>query len=142
MQANLECGPSSSSSTLKQEPKHIQQAILKEFPNVCLSRPKWIKHHSTVYKTSTDDVYVIYGSDGLDPVFAKLISIIVLGTDYPMFEVALCKTLYFDDHFHSYALTITASIEIISYTKLYDQYVYHGYQSNDITFITLRYYFQ
>ena len=57
LQANLECGPSLSSSTLKQEPKHIQQAILKEFPNadksICLSRPKWIKHHSTVYKTST-----------------------------------------------------------------------------------------
>ena len=33
LQANLEFGPSLSFSTLKQEPKHIQQDNLKEFPN-------------------------------------------------------------------------------------------------------------
>ena len=103
LHSELECGPSSPSSLLKNEPLDIHQALLCLFPNTSLentiTRPKWIKYLGTLYKAN--NAYIILKSDGLDPVFAKLTSITVIGSDLVMFDIMLCNTLYFNDHYFS-----------------------------------------
>ena len=146
LHSKIECGPSATCSILRDESPDVQCAILKIFPNASLDikliHTKWVKYLGTEYKSGAADTYVILGSDGLDPVFAKLMSIIIVGTDFVIFDVMLCTCLYFSEHFHSYVVNTTTNRNLVSCYSLYDHYVYHGHQlSDNLTYISLRYYF-
>ena len=146
LSSKLECGPLSSVTYLRDESQETQDAIRKIFsttdisPDITLTRPNWIKYFGTLYKNS--NAFVIIGSDGLDPLFAKIMSFIVVGSDFAVLEVNLCKTLYFDSHFSSYVIDYTSNRDLVALNKLYDHYVYHGYELADNSkHISLRYYF-
>ncbi len=66
-----------------------------------LHRPNWVRR---------DRVH------GLDPCFAYIDELIVVGGDLLFFLARLCDMLYFDDHYHSYVIKITPQQSI--YTKL------------------------
>ena len=111
LSSSLECGPSSPSTFLSDEPEDIQLALqnllltIDISSDITVSRPNWIKYLATLYKPS--NAYLIKGSDGLDPIFAKILSVMVIGSDFAIFEVMLCKTLYFTNHFYSYVIELT-----------------------------------
>ena len=98
LRCHPECGPVISSTQLKDEPGDIQDRLHKIFqkvhlsPNVLVSRTNWIKYLGTTYKPN--NAFVIAGSDGLDPIFAKILSIIVVASDFVVFEVTFCKTIF------------------------------------------------
>ena len=134
--SKLECGPSATCSILRDEAPDVQCAILKIFPNASLDikliHTKWVKYLGTEYKSGVDDTYVIVRSDGLDPVFAKLMSIIVVGTDFVIFDVLICTCLYFSEHFHSYVVNITTTNrDLVLCYSLYDQFIM------DINYLTI-----
>ena len=141
-----ECGPVTSITQLKDESHDIQDRLCKIFqkrrtsPDITVSRTNWINCLGTTFKPN--NAFVITGSDGLDPIFAKVMSIIVVASDFVIFEVNLCKTLYFDSHFSSFVIDYTSDRDLVALENLYDHYVYHSYTLSDQSVhITLRYIF-
>ena len=55
-----------------------------------------------------NNAYLIVDTDGLDPVFGRLDEILVIGGDQVVFVASMCKSLYFDDHYHAYAISVTS----------------------------------
>ena len=81
----LECGPARSrdrggSKLLKDECTTYQDQIIKIIPQISpessLFYPSWVKRNGRQF--TTNNVYLIIGSDGLDPVFGKLNDLIVM----------------------------------------------------------------
>lgn len=64
------------------------------------------------------------GYDGLDPVFAFIEELIVIGGDMVLFSVQHCDVRYFDDHYHAYVVDHTSQQSLT--TKLLDRNVYHA----------------
>ena len=85
--------------------------------------------------------FLIKESDGLDPKFVKLEEILVIGNCLITFIVNECKVLYFDDHYHAYAIELTPNKSILNADMLYDHNIYHGHKINSIVHISLKYYF-
>ena len=57
------------------------------------------------------------------------------------FIVYECKVLYFDDHYHAYAIELAPNKSVLNADMLYDHNVYHGHKINSIVHISLKYYF-
>ncbi len=60
-----------------------------------------------------NNAFATTGSDGLDPRFACIQDLIVIGGDMVFFCVKLCDVLYFDDHFHAYVINISSQQTIV-----------------------------
>lgn len=140
--SSFECGPVKSRTVLQDESVDIQMSILREVPNApietVIHRPNWVRFDGVLYKNN--NAFVIIGSDGLDPRFGCIDDVIVIGGDMVFFCVKLCEMLYFDDHFHAYAINTTSQKTIV--TKLFDRNVYHCHKlSDDHHYITLNYFF-
>jgi hypothetical protein len=120
--SNMECGPSSLTTLLKEETQEFQ-AVLQEHINVNLettiTRPSWIKYFGVLYNPS--NAFAFKSSDGLDPILAQMLSVIVTGSDYPFLEILLCTTVYYDDHLLSYAINVTQNRELLQTSQLYDR---------------------
>ena len=68
-----------------------------------MSRPAWVKiFNSTIKK----NVYVVTNHDGHFPVFSMIIDVLVL-CDIVVLHVCHCKTDFFDDHYHAYAVLLS-----------------------------------
>ena len=50
----------------------------------------------------SSNCYVVTGSDGTDPTFARVVDIFVVGTDLPVLQLQSCQVSYYDEHYHSY----------------------------------------
>lgn len=140
--SSFECGPAKSPTLLKDEKYDIQDHIIREVPNIAmdtlLHRPNWVCRDRVQYKSN--NAYIIVGTDGLDPCFAYVDELIVVGGDLLFFLVRLCEVLYFDDHYHAYVIKVTSQQSI--YTKLLDRNVYHSHVlSNGLSYITLKHFF-
>ena len=143
--APLEVGPpecGSGITVVNNETEYVKSGIINVFPQISqeavVFRPKWVRRHGTLY--NNNNVYLIIKSDGLDPVFGRLDELVVLGGDSVIFVLSLCKVLFFDDHYHSYAITVGSQRLFIS--EIIDHNVYHGHKmANGHTYITLKYHF-
>ena len=136
-----ECGPSKTPTLLKDERAEFQANVLKEMPNIrmdtVLHRPNWVHREGVTYKSN--NAFVIVGSDGLDPLFACIDELIVIGGDMLIFCVRLCDVLYFDSHYHAYVINVTSQQSVIS--KLLDRNVYHCHKLLDnLSYITLKHF--
>ena len=139
---SLECGPGNNPSPLSSEPESLRESILCSNPTVdtgsAVFRPSWVRHNGVLYKAN--NCFLMKGSDGLDPKFVKLEEILVIGNCLLTFVVYECKVLYFDDHYHSYAIELTPNKSIVNADRLYDHNVYHGHKINSVVHISLKYY--
>ena len=70
-----------------------------------ICRPAWVKVDGILYKAN--NAYLVVDTDGLDPVFGRLDDILIISSGVVVFNVAKCKTLYFDEHYHAYAVKVT-----------------------------------
>lgn len=142
----IQCGPPAEAGSgivlLKHESQDFQFGICSIFPQLSeeasVYHTKWVNNNGILYKNN--NVYVIIKSDGLDPVFGQLDNILVIGGNLVIFVLYICEVLFFDDHYHAYVVQATSRRSFIS--QLYDNNVYHGHKlANDLTYITLKYYF-
>lgn len=145
LDSQLECGPAvkghGNHATLREEPTALREVLVSVIPEVNLDskvfRPTWVKREGIVYKAN--NCFLICGSDGLDPKFVKLDEVLIIGGSLLVFVARQCKLLYFDEHFHSYAVEVTASRSVIC--DLHYNNVYHAHKIDNVLYITLRHYF-
>lgn len=77
---SLECGPAkgggSGLSFVKDEVPDIQEGLRSVFPELnqeaAIFRPTWTRKHSVTYQNN--NAYVIVRSDGLDPIFGRMMT--------------------------------------------------------------------
>ena len=141
--SRLECGPMSMAPvTLMDENDLIRSRIIEHVPSVCMdtkvSRPNWISRDGVTYKNN--NAYVVIGHDGMDPVFAIIEELIVIGGDMVLFCVRNCIVRYFDDHYHAYVVDHTSQQSLT--VELLDRNVYHAHVMSDgLSYITLKHSF-
>ena len=143
LHSRLECGPLSKAPvTLKDTNELIQSFIINKIPEICMdamvSHPNWICQDGVTYKNN--NAYVVIGHDGIDPVFAVIEELIVIGGDMVLFCVRHCIVRYFDDHYHAYVVDHTSQQSLK--VELLDRNVYHAHvMSNGLRYITLKHSF-
>ena len=87
-----------------------------------------------LYKVNNS--YLVVDTDGLDPVFGRLNNILIVSNSLIVFQVIKCETLFFEAHYHAYAITS----EQLLYTKLLCYDVYHAHTlSNGYSYVSLKY---
>lgn len=100
----IECGPGIGPRKVCDEIPDIQEGLRKLMeisPDSSVFHPRWVRKDGITYK---DDVFLITGYDGLDPIFSQLDELLVVGGDLIVFIVHSCTTLFFDSHYHAYAV--------------------------------------
>lgn len=106
LKQQFECGPSSLSHALSSETQDFKESFHQLLPNVnhdtIISHPSWIQVNGVLYKQN--NCYVITGSDGTDPTFARVVDIIVASPDVSLLKLQSYPVSYFDEHFHSYVI--------------------------------------
>ncbi len=103
-----------------------------------MSHPKWVRLDGVTYKNN--NAYVVIGHDGIDPVFALIEELIIVGGDLVLFSVRNCNVRYFDDHYHSYVVDYTSQLSLI--VELLDRNVYHAhFMSDGLPYVTLKHSF-
>lgn len=141
--SSFECGPplrETGITLVKDENNDIQDSLLHIVPDLSLEavvfHPKWVKKDGILYQCN--NVYLITGSDGLDPIFSHLDDLLVIGGDMCVFVVSLCNVNYYDSHYHAYVINVTSHRFVTSI--LHDHNVYHGHKLADgQTYISLKY---
>lgn len=135
----IECGPGVGPLQFLDETPDIQEGLRKLVvisPDATVFHPRWIRKDGILYK---DEAFIITGSDGLDPIFAKLDQLLVVGGDMVVFIVYPCNTLCFDSHFHAYVVEINTQRVLVS--DLACPNVLHGRKVNNYTYVGLNYFF-
>ena len=143
IKSTFQCGPPTHGTGIThvhQEPKNIQENLVKLFSNLdsdtTVFRAKWVSKNGILYQCN--NAHVIIDTDRLDPVFGRIDEVLVVGGDQIVFVVSLCKTEYFDGHYHSYVINVTSHRSLLSTLK--DHNVYHGHTLSDgFTYISLKY---
>ena len=138
----FDCGPINTMSSLGSESSAIKQSILEMFPGISegshVYHPSWVKKDGVTYKSN--NAYVVFQYDGLDPVFACIDDLIVLAEDTLLFDVRVCITKYFDNHYHAYVIDVTSKKLLIS--SVIDRYIYHAHLLADgCRYLTLKHTF-
>ena len=137
----LECGPGGSPTFFHGESQHMRAALLNIISDIsrdcAIFRPSWVFYNHKTYKPN--NCFLIKCTDGLDPMFVRLVELLVLHGSQIVFIVQECQVLYFDEHFHSYAIQLLPNKSAI--INLYDHYIYHSQKIGSVLYISLRYYF-
>ena len=136
---SLECGPSGSIGLVQNENKNLQQSLQLEIPQLSLEaticRPTWVKINGILYKLNNS--YLVVDKDGLDPVFGHLHDILIVSNSLVVFQVIKCETLFFEAHYHAYAIKPTS--EQLLYTKLLCYDVHHAHTlNNGYSYVSLK----
>ena len=139
----LECGPGNLPSSLSCESDNVKTMLTESNSTIDLAstvfRPSWVRSDGIMYKAN--NCFLIESSDGLDPIFVKLEEILVIGNCLVTFIVRKCIVLYFEDHYHSYAIEILPTKSLVSLDSLYDHTVLHGHVINGVVYVALKHYF-
>ena len=108
--------------------------IVQSNPTIDLAlsvfRPSWVRYDGIMCKAN--NCFLIKACDGLDPVFVKLEEILVIGSSLVTFIVQGCNVLYFEDHYHSYAIEVSPAKSVVYLESLYDCSVLHGHMINSV----------
>ena len=143
LRSRLECGPTTMTPVkLMDENELIRSRIIEQVPGVCMdtmvSRPNWVYRDGVTYKNN--NAYVVIGHDGMDPMFAIIEELIVIGGDMVLFCVRNCNVRYFDDHYHAYVVDHTSQQSLT--VELLDRNVYYAHvMSDNLSYITLNHSF-
>lgn len=89
-------------------------------------RPTRVSLNEIVYKCN--NTFLVLENDGLDPVSGHLDDVIVVSGSLVVYCVSY-KTLYFENHYHSYIIEGTSAKKCIS--TLWDHNVYHAHKLKD-----------
>ena len=108
-----------------------------------VSHPIYVKSNGVMFKKN---VLMLISFDVLDPVFCKIVDI--LNTKCGLFlMISEHKTLYYDDHYHAYAIQKHSELlRIVNTSSIPFSNVLHPRRSfdknEDITYINLKTYIE
>ena len=146
LKSTIEVGPGNQSCTLSELPESLANLICQSLPeisgNVTVFSPNWVKQNGVYY--SNNNSYLITGTDGMNPLFGRIINLYLVGGDLLLFHLYQCQNLYFDDHFHSYIVTEMPNMNMICIEDILSPWVLHGHKlftDGRETFITLKHLF-
>ena len=137
----IECGPGVGPKQFCDETPGIQgglSSLMEISPESSIFHPRWVRKDGIMYK---DNIFLVTGSDGLDPVFAQLDELLVVGGDLIIFILHPCTTLFFDSPYHAYAVDVKPQRILKCISDLADPNVLHGRRVNEYTYVALKYYF-
>ncbi len=121
----LERGPST--VTVLQNEAINTQSLLKDHgisdPSAALCHTRWVSLDGVRYCANNN--FVVIGAKNSMPVFGEITDIIC-HTDIVLFEIVVYDTVFFDSHFHSYAILATSRLAIHPVTSLKDPFVLHS----------------
>lgn len=142
MNSPLECGPYDQSLPIDCEPRHIREALFSLIQGIhaetTVVRPTWVKTEGITIKKGA---YIITGSDGMHPIFGKVLDLLVL-LNMVVIEVMLCPVEYFDSHYHAYSVIRSQNMSYVLFSNLTDKSVLHAHRKCGNLFIFLKHYFQ
>ena len=137
----LECGPCDPPMPIENMPVHIQESLKSILPTLSYEtevvHPKWVK---CLGRTIKINGYVVRGSDGLHPTFGKIIDILVL-VDIVVLHISHYNVEYFDNHFHSYAITPSVDQSYLCFSELSVSTILHAHRIDNVLYIYLKEYF-
>ena len=84
-----------------------------------------IPHHGLIVNEMSVkfNMFVLLRSESFYPVFGKIVSIYLPGT-FCFVRILICKTGYFEEHFHSYVIEYTCNYEHLPIESISPQPVY------------------
>ena len=133
LQQGFECGPGDHSPLLKYKEKALQDKIYDILPGISNETPvfntHWVKKYGILYHNN--NCFVLQGSDGLNPVFGKIIDIFVLGGDLVLLHLQCYRTRYYDEHFHSFVVYPTPNTSVVNCEQLDNWYVLNSHKLFD-----------
>ena len=133
----VECGPCNEPTS---ELQHVQDSLKRIIPDISadlkVAHPTWVKYSGTTIKKNA---YVIIGSDGLHPMFGKIVDILVL-LDVVVLLVYHYDVEYFDDHYHAYAVVLSTRQSYDRFDELIDPFILHAHKKDDTLYIYLKHY--
>ena len=114
--------------------------LLSDDTTIC--HPKWVEKDGIRYHTN--NYYLITGSDDFDPVFSRIIDVLVASGNMLLFQVQLCSVNYYDEHFHSYVVSeLPCVVSVVSVEDLcsaqfnyYDEH-FHSYVVSELPCVSV-----
>ena len=123
LESPVECGPCNELLPLSSEPGHFQDSLkllLSTSGETQVSHPRWVKASGITIKKN---VFVIIGTDGFNPVFGKVVDILIIA-GIVILHVVRYTVEYFDDHFHAFVVCATSDSSCVRFDSLADNSVY------------------
>ena len=74
------------------------------------------------------------------PVFSMVLDVLVL-CDIVVLHICHCKTDFFDDHYHAYAVLLSQHKSFVRFNDVLDSTILHAHKRNDTLYIYLKRYF-
>lgn len=137
----LECGPCDQAISIDCMPHNIQNSLMSLIPNLNsetkVTHPTWVK---CLGRTVKRNAFIVTGSDGFYPAFAKVVDILVL-VDVVVLCVSHCNVLYYDDHYHAYAISPSIDESFLCFSELKVNTILHAHRKADVLYIYLKEYF-
>ena len=108
LKPNFECGPQKTPTvTLSSLPESLANCIASTFPACSdeteVFNPKWVRFQGDFY--STNNSYIVTGSDGLNPTFGKILDIFLICSKILLLYVQKFTCEYYDEHYHSFVIS-------------------------------------
>lgn len=103
-----------------------------------ISRPTWAKQNGSLIKRG---VFVIIGSDGLHPIFGKVEELLVILNTLVLL-VHVVKTQYFDDHYHTFVVEVTADQSLLFFGNLNNYSMLHFHKKDGLFYTYLKQFFK
>ena len=140
LESPVECGPCNELLPLSSEPGHFQDSLkllLSTSGETQVSHPRWVKASGITIKKN---VFVIIGTDGFNPVFGKVVDILIIA-GIVILHVVRYTVEYFDDHFHAFVVCATSDSSCVRFDSLADNSVLHAHKIGDCLYLYLKRYF-
>lgn len=106
---DYESSPKRLPCTLRDEPQHIVEEAIKQFPSLCddsvLEHTNWVEVQSSKY---CKGVFVLLRYDDLSPEFGKIVDIVLVNGTV-LFSVQLYVSDFLDTHYNSFVIKSTSS---------------------------------
>ena len=135
LQSGFECGPGDHSPILAHKPKTLTDKIRHILPDIADETPifstHWVKKNGIFYHTN--NCFVLQGSDGLNPIFGKIIEILVVCGDLTLLHLQCYRTKYYYEHFHSFVVYPTPDMSIFDTEDLSNPFVLNSHKLFDGT---------
>ena len=114
---------------------NIQTSLMSLIPNLNsetkVTHPAWVK---CLGRTVKRNAFIVTRSDGFHSIFAKVVDILVL-VDVVVLQVSHCNVLYYDDHYHAYAISPLIDVSFLCFSELKVNTILHAHGKADVLYI-------
>ena len=145
LKPKFECGPQKTPTVaLYSLPESLATSIESTVPTCSneteVFNPKWVRSQRNFY--CTNNSYIITGSDGLNPIFGKILDIFIVCSKILLLYVQKFTCEYYDEHYHSFVVTESTAKCIVNASDIKQiNTILHGhtlFNSNKKLYVMLK----